>query len=88
MLQFSITGQPHVLVPMQNMEQGELVSLWKDMALLVVADTVLLIKSLDVFYLSFDSFTLCRQVYIFLKNWSINKDIKYNIILQKREQKR
>lgn len=52
-----ITDQPHVLVPMHLMVVEELASLWKDTDLLVVVDTEgvhLTMKSLVVFYLSFD----------------------------------
>ena len=50
-----ITDQPHVLVPMHLMVVEELVLLWKDTDLLVVVDTDTIMKSLVVFYLSFDS---------------------------------
>ena len=50
-----ITDQPHVLVPTHLMVVEELVSLWKDTDLLVVVDTDTIMKSLVVFYLSFDS---------------------------------
>ena len=53
-----ITDQPHVLVPTHLMVVEELVSLWKDMDLLVVVDMEgvhPIMKNLVVFYLSFES---------------------------------